>query len=141
MNASLSENIFMIIFPNFGNERKSIAYLGVLCYTVTCNGMTTKPIFSRLKIWQIGLEMTKKTLEMFIISIGITCDHYLWLFNIQITILMKRELKISQIFAKAYFQRKISCFYKAFMKKIYITYKSTSNKLSNDGLHLPYCKS
>ena len=47
----------MIIFLNFGNERKSLIYLGVLCHAVTCNGMTTKPIF--------GLEITKKALEMF----------------------------------------------------------------------------
>ena len=49
---------------------------------------------------------------------------------------MKRELRIRQFFAKkAYFQRKISCFYKAFMKKKIIKSKSTLNKLSNDGLH------
>ena len=78
MSTSLSENIFMIIFPNVRNEKKSLIYLGEFCPAVTCNGVTTKPIFKRLKI----------------------CDHYFRLFNIQITILMKRALKVSQIFAK-----------------------------------------
>ena len=54
---------------------------------------------------------------------------------------MKRELKISQIFTqkKPIFKEKSPVSIKDSQKKI-ITSKSTLNKLSNDGLHLPFCK-